>query len=126
MTLDRRKPYVMLIKEQGVKQPFGGDPRTLPMIAIDAKLDTVDGEKCLFYYDIGCERGHLLPGKVKKKLKNGIIFHAKDLKWDITLTELTMEEFNQRVRPHLQPEDSKMLNDLDDVYVWYRQQVGMT
>jgi hypothetical protein len=126
-SLDSRKPYVLLIKEKGAKEPFGGNPNTLPMIAIKAKLDTVDGEKCLFYYDIGCQRGHLLPGKVKKHLPNGIVFRMNNSPyWEFTMKELSMEEFEQRVRPTLNPITSEMLHDLDDVYTWYRQMVEMT
>ena len=97
----------------------------LPAIAIKSMIDEVDGKTCLTYWDIGAERGHLLPGKVKKNLPDGIIFHAKELNWDITLKELTMEQFETRIRSNLQPEVSNMLNDLDDVYVWYRQMVGI-
>lgn len=128
--LDERKPYVIDITDKSGKLNLRDRGRGTPAIAIKCKTDKQersDGKKhlCLFYYDIGCERGHILPGKVVKDLRNGIIFHARELNWDIKLTELTIEQFDERVRPRLQPEVSEMLNDLDDVYIWYRQMVGI-
>ena len=126
-SLDRRKPYVLVIKAPEDKKPFGNDPELLPMIGIDAHILKEGRETSLFYFDIGCSRGHLLPGKIKKHLPNGIVFQMREHpKWQFTMTELTMEEFEQRVRPHLEPVDSEMLHDLDDVSTWYRQMVEMT
>jgi hypothetical protein len=124
--LDRRKPYVVTMTIYPGKTVLGNDAARLPMVGIDAHILKEGRETSLFYFDIGCSRGHLLSGKIKKELKNGITFYAKNASRDITLTELTMEEFEQRVRPHLEPVDSEMLHDLDDVYTWYRQMVEMT
>lgn len=124
--LDRRKPYVVTMTIYPGKTVFGNDSTRPPMVGIDAHILKEGRETSLFYFDIGCSRGHLLSGKIKKELKNGITFYAKNASRDITLTELTMEEFEQRVRPHLEPVDSEMLHDLDDVYTWYRQMVEMT
>ena len=128
--LDRRKPYVIDIEDRKKELNLRDNPRNAPAIAIESRIgmwDDGDGEEklSLFYYDIGAERGHVLPGKVIKNLKDGIVFRAKELNWDITLRELTMEQFDTRIRPRLRPEVSEMLNDLDDVYVWYRQMVGI-
>jgi len=123
--LDRRKPYVVDIEDRTRKLNLRDNEETVPTIAIKAFIDNDDGEISLFYFDLGAERGHLLPGKVKKNLADGIVFRAKELNWDITLTELTMEQFEARIRPSLRTEVSEMLNDLDDVYVWYRQQASI-
>lgn len=125
--LDMRKPYILNINDRKKEINFhNGDG--LPSIAIKAKVGNWDDEKGLhlFYYDIGCERGHVLPGKVVKDLPNGIVFDAKNPKWRFTLTELTYDEFNKRIRPTLDEHLSQYLNDLDDVYVWYRKQAGIT
>lgn len=124
--LDRRKTYVIDIEDRdrkGLNLRDNGED--VPALAIKAFIDESDGGPSLFYWDIGAERGHLLPGKVKKNLPDGIVFRAKELNWDIKLTELTMEQFESRIRPSLMPEVSAMLNDLDDVYTWYRQRVGI-
>ena len=128
--LDRRKPYVIDIEDRTKALNMRDNGVDVPAIAIKCSVeiwDNGDGKEklSLFYYDIGCERGHILQGKVLKDLKNGIVFHAKELNWVFTLTELTMEQFEARIRPTLPQEVSEMLNDLDDVYVWYRQQVGI-
>lgn len=127
--LDRRKPYIIDITDRSKALNMRDSGEGLPAIAIRCEIvDAIDGEKgvALSYCDIGCERGHIMNGKIVKDLRNGIVFRAKQQNMDIKLTELTMEQFNARVRPSLQPEVSEMLNDLDDVYVWYRQMVGMS
>ena len=88
--LDMRKPYILSIKDSTHLLNFNEDPRNLPSIAIKAHIGNWDEEKALhlFYYDIGCERGHVLPGKVVRDMKNGIVFDAKNPKWRFTLTEL--------------------------------------
>lgn len=126
--LDRRKPYVIDITDRSKALKMNDTGEGLPAIAIKCEvIEAIDGEKgvALAYYDIGCERGHILNGRIVKDLRNGVVFRAKRQNMDIKLTELTMEQFNARIRPSLQPEISEMLNDLDDVYVWYRQLVGM-
>lgn len=64
MMLDMRKPYLLSIKDRTHELNFFEDPRSLPSIAIKAKVDTWGVEKGLnlFCYDVGCERGHVLPG----------------------------------------------------------------
>ena len=129
--LDRRKPYVIDIEDRTKALNMRDNPRDVPSIAIKSSVgmwDDGDGKEklSLFYYDIGAERGHVLPGKVVKDLPNGIVFYVPHLKWQFTLTELTMEQFETRIRPTLPEVISAMLNDLDDVYVWYRQKVGIT
>lgn len=126
-TLDMRKPYVMVIKVPNNNELFGDDPGLLPIIGIKSQILKEGRETSLCYFDIGCDRGHILPGKIKKHLPNGIVFQMREHpKWQFTMTELTMEEFEQRVRPTLNPITSEMLHDLDDVYTWYRQMVEMT
>ena len=128
--LDYRKPYVIDIEDRRKELNMRDDERNVPSIAIGSsieKWDDGDGKEkpSLFYYDIGCERGHKLQGKIMKDLPNGIVFYVPRLKWQFTLTELTMEQFEKRIRPLLDENVSAMLNDLDDVYTWYRQMVGI-
>ncbi len=123
--LDFRKPYVILFKDKHSNWTSGDDERMQPFLGIEAQLEKEDGKTYLSYWAIGDERGHLLEGTVKKDLKNGIVFDAKNAGYILTMTELTMEQFEKRIRPHLDENVSDMLNDLDDVYVWCRQQVGI-
>lgn len=80
-----------------------------------------DGRLC--YYDFN--RGHMLDGRVVKHLKDGIVFKSKAL-GVLTFTPLTLKEFNEQIRPTLDPHLSSLLNDIDDVYVWYRKLADMT
>lgn len=80
-------------------------------------------DKQLCYYDFN--RGHMLEGRVIRNLKDGIIFKSK-ARGDITLTPLTLNEFNEQIRPSLVPRLSDMLIDLDDVYSWYRRLANVT
>lgn len=128
--LDKRKPYVIDIEDRSRKLDMRDDGESVPSIAIRSSIEMWNdghGEEkpSLFYYSIGEERGHKLQGKVVKDLPNGIVFYVPHLKWQFTLTELTMEQFEKRIRPHLDEYVSAMLNDLDDVYTWYRQMVGI-
>lgn len=116
--LDRRKTYKVTIHDN-----HRGGLSEMTEYAIKAEITTEGGNTQLTYWNF--ERGHLLDGKVKKELRNGIVFKATGLNWTLTLTELTMEEFEAEIRPRLRPEVSEMLNDLDDVYVWCRQQAGI-
>ena len=116
--LDRRKTYKVTIHDNRRK-----GLSDLTEYAIKAEIVADEGRLQLGYWNF--ERGHLLDGKVKRNLKNGIVFQATELNWTLTLTELTMEEFETEIRPRLRPEVSEMLNDLDDVYVWCRQQAGI-
>ena len=126
MMLDPRKPYILTIKDdRGITT---GDGDHLPIVAIKCKVDTWDGRPGphLYYYDIGCERGHILPGKVIKEAKKGVVFHCTSLNWVFTLTEMTYDDFNQRVRPDMSEYISRHIHDLDDVQVFYRMMVHMT
>ena len=116
--LDRRKTYKVVIHDN---RRNGLSDTT--EYAIKAEIVTDEGITQLGYWNF--ERGHLLDGRVKKELRNGIVFKATALNWTLTLTELTMEEFETEIRPRLAPEVSAMLNDLDDVYTWCRQQAGI-
>lgn len=116
--LDRRKTYKVVIHDNRRK-----GRRDTTEYAIKAEIVNDEGHPQLGYWNF--ERGHLIDGKVTKDLRNGIVFKATELNWTFTLTELTMEEFEAEIRPRLQPEVSEMLNDLDDVYVWCRQQAGI-
>ena len=116
--LDRRKTYKVTIHDNNRR-----GLSDLTEYAIKAEIVNDEGHPQLSYWNF--ERGHLIDGKVKKDMRNGVVFRATELNWMLTLTELTMEEFEAEIRPRLQPEVSEMLNDLDDVYVWCRQQAGI-
>lgn len=106
--LDPRTPYTM--RRKGSK-------------AVDVVLmATFDEEKRLCYYDL--ERGHMLDGKTKKELESGIVFQSEAL-GEITLKPLTLKEFDELIRPWLDDYESRKLQTLDDVYFWYRRQVGI-
>ena len=128
--LDQRKPYILTTKGNGDGKWFG-DGDDLPMVAIKCRIDyDDDGEPGLhlFYYDIGCERGHILPGKVIKEMKNGVVFRWEPDKGEpelFKLTEMTYDDFNRRIRPSLSEYVSRHIHDLDDVQVFYRRMVHM-
>ena len=79
------------------------------------------GRLCYFNFD----RGHMLDGKVVKELDNGIVFDSSTL-GIITLSPLTLREFNAYIRPSLDPYVRQYIHDIDDVNVWYRKLAGMT
>ncbi len=83
----------------------------------------MDEKKRLCFFDY--ERGHMLDGKTKKQLKSGIVFKSAAL-GEVTLKPLTMDEFDTIVRPSIDEHLSQYLNDLDDVYTWYRKLAGIT
>lgn len=116
--LDRRKTYKVTIHDNNKNGLTDGTE-----YAIRAEIRKENGHAVLWYYNF--ERGHSPQGRVVKELKNGIVFKATELNWTFTLTELTMEEFEAELRPELKPEVSAMLNDLDDVYTWFRQLAGI-
>ena len=141
--LDYRKPYILVTKGMsGQITPYDleaweGKGRGLPSIAIGVSCGKVDDKyhdkrkTYLIYYDIGSERGHDLPGRIIKELPNGVIFEWDDgtkgaVKPQFKLTELTMEEFELRVRPTLDEYVSNCIHDLDDAYVFYRRMAGIT
>lgn len=133
--LDFRKPYVLMTKKSR-ERVWRGDDENLPAIAIKCVCEhgrKEDGENprktYLQYYDLGCERGHRLEGRVIKDLPNGIVFEWENHNGmfdTFKLTELTMDEFERRVRPTLDEYESDCIHDLDDVYVFYRRMVGLT
>ena len=129
--IDYRKPYIISIIDRTKQLDLTDDGIGVPAIAIKcAFVNFREGDakekRSLSYFDIGCQHVHLFQGKVVKDMPNGIVFRAKERNYDIWLTELTMEQFDTRIRRVLPAEVSEMLNDLDDVYVWYRQMVGIS
>ncbi|MEG1514835.1 MAG: hypothetical protein RSD95_08135 [Clostridia bacterium] len=115
--LDPRVPYAMRIK--------GKDHISSVVIGMCA-----DDEERLCYYD---GRGHMLDGKIIKTVKDGgIVFRMNSKVFagrngdTLIFTPLTMTEFDEQLRPNLDEHLSQYLNDLDDVYVWYRKQAGIT
>ena len=116
--LDRRTPYKVVIHDDN-KEPYPD----MTEYAIEAEISTEGKKTQLLYWNF--ERGHAIDGKVKKQLKNGLVFKATDLNWTFTLTELTMQEFEAEIRPRIDPAVSEMLNDLDDVYMWLRHEAGI-
>lgn len=128
--LDERIPYVIDIEDCSGGLNMRDDGESVPSVAIMSKVDMWEDEPgvkklSLFYYDIGCERGHILPGVVLEDLPNGIVFHAEELDWNITLTALTYDVFNKRVRADLHDEDRKAINSQEDVNLFYRRMAGM-
>ena len=93
--------------------------RQLPMSA-STRILKEGREISLFYFDIGCSRGHLLPAN-QESTENGVVLqNAAGNNHD----ELTME--NSSSASARLTGGSEMLHDLDDVYTWYRQMVEMT
>ena len=67
-----------------------------------------------------------------EELSNGIIFewvpedrYPPVFKY-FKLTEMTMVDFNRRVRPSLDDYLSSKLQTINDVYMWYRKMVGIS
>lgn len=106
--LDPRTPYIM--RHKGEDQ--------IMSVAIGMCFK----DRCLCYNDF--DRGHMLKGRIVKHLKNGIVF--KHHIGTLVFTPMTLEEFDLEFRPYLPEEVSQSLQDLDDVYVWYRKQVNMS
>lgn len=92
-------------------------------LAIGLCMD--EGQLC--YYNF--ERVHMLDGRKVKDLPNGIVFKLKSNPFGrnntLVFKPLTMDEFEERIRPQLPEELSVMLQDIDDVYFWYRKQAGI-
>lgn len=117
MSLDFRKTYKVAI-DDGLGTMTGYAIRTeTERVGKNGKWER------LRYYDF--EREHIFLGKTKKQLKGGAVFKTEELGWTITFSELTYDDFNEEIRPRLPAEVSEMINDLDDVYVWCRQQAGI-
>lgn len=113
--LDLRTPYVMRRK---------GSER-IGLVAIQMCIK--DGKLCFYDYD----RGHMLQGKLLKERRDGGIewkHTHKPLNRDSDVyifTPMTMDDFDIQLRPYIPEELSRILQDLDDVYVWYRKQAGI-
>lgn len=82
----------------------------------------IDKENRLCYYDF--ERGHMIDGKVRQELPSGIIFESSSFGL-MTLTPLTLEEFDKHIRPWLDEYESGKLLDMGDIAFWYRRQAGI-
>lgn len=128
--LDERIPYVIDIEDCTGGLNMRDRGVGVPAVAIMSKVDMWEerrGEEklSLFYYDIGCERGHVLPGEILEDLPNGIVFHAEALNWNITLTTLTYDVFNKRVRAHLNEKERQSIRSQEDVNFYYRRMAGM-
>ena len=108
--LDPRTPYICRIVDD-----YGE--------GIDSAINAQINEDGLLCYQ-NLIRGHMLNGKVKKELPNGIVFETENL-GTFTLTPITMEQFDRYERPSLDDYESGKLQTLDDVYFWYRRQVGI-
>ena len=124
--LDRRKPYVLRIRfdkqYRELEKVREQDP---PVLAINAGIVREGRGWALEYLDLGSERGHIIKGKITKDMKNGVVFESPECDATFSFTELTYEEFDRRIRPHLSEWESHLLNDLDDVQVYYRKIAGM-
>ena len=122
--LDINKVYVVLHRDNATGHVSGDDPRMKPFLATNAMIEYEHGEPCLAYWAIGDERGHLLEGSIIRQLPNGIVFNARHINETITLTEFTMQEFEQRCRPDMErmtPESTRDLRNITDVYAFCRQ-----
>ncbi len=106
--LDKRTPYTFRIKDLGTTD-----------IVMLAQID--DQDRLCF---TTIERGHMLTGRVKKDSKRKFVFES-DTVGTVTLSPLTFNEFNDLVRPSIGEYLRKHLNDLDDVYSWYRHLAGI-
>ncbi len=112
--IDYRKTYKVKIEdEQGEGKEY----------AIRTELSKEGKDDVVKYFNF--ERWHTIRGKIKKQHRNGLIIRSNEMKSTFTFSELTMIEFEDEIRPRLQPEVSEMLNDLDDVYTWCRHLAGI-
>lgn len=121
--LDINKVYVVLFRDNATGHVSGDDPRMKPFLATNAMIEYEYGEPCLAYWAIGDERGHLLEGTIIRQLPNGIVFNARHINETITLTEFTMQEFEQRCRPDMErmtPGSTRDLKTIADVYAFCR------
>lgn len=121
--LDINKVYVVLFRDNATGHVTGDDPRMKPFLATNAMIEYEHGEPCLAYWAIGDERGHLLEGSIIRQLPNGIVFNARHINETLTLTEFTMQEFEQRCRPDMErmtPGSTRDLRTITDVYAFCR------
>lgn len=121
--LDINKVYVVLHRDNTTGYVSGDNPRMKPFLATNAMIEYERGEPCLAYWAIGDVRGHLLEGSIIRQLPNGIVFNARHINETITLTEFTMQEFEQRCRPDMEcmtPGSTRDLRTIADVYAFCR------
>lgn len=124
--LDINKVYVTLYRDNTTGHVSGDNPRMKPFLATNAMIDYRHGETCLAFWAIGDERGHLLEGTIIRELENGIVFNAQRINETLTLTEFTMQEFEQRCRPDMErfePGSTRELRTIQDVYAFCRRGV---
>ncbi len=113
--LDPRVPYVMRKK---------GSNR-IGLVAIQTCIQ--DEKLCFYDFD----RGRMLQGRVLKNLDSGVVFAFSHKPYSeeseiLTFTPMTLKEFDTHFRPSIPKELSDVLTDLDDVYIWYRKQAGIS
>ena len=121
--LDINKVYVTLYRDNSTGHVSGANPRMKPFLSTNAMIDYRHGETCLAFWAIGDERGHLLEGTIIRELENGIVFNAQRINETLTLTEFTMQEFEQRCRPDMErfePGSTRELRTIQDVYAFCR------
>lgn len=128
--LDYRTPYILDIRYPGVtfnayKQQLRDEANDLPVIAIKCEVARRGKAGVLKYWDIGAEHGHMVYGSIAKDSKTGLVFQGESYDATFTFTQLTYEEFERRIRPHLDDYVSSLIHDLDDVYIFYRKQAGI-
>lgn len=110
--VDPRVPHVM--REEGDR---------ILSIAIGICISK-DGKLC--YFD--GERGHMLNGKLHKKRRNGFDWkyvHSEKYFEILRFDRMTMEDFDSQLRQYCTEELSAQLQNLDDVYIWYRRLAGI-
>ena len=111
MSMDYRKTYRVAIDDGA---------GTMTDFAIRTELLKDGKREYIRYYNF--EREHVFYGRLKKQTKDGFVFKTAENGWTLTFAELTLQDFNDNIRPNLPQEVSEMLVDLDDVYTWLRQQ----
>ena len=115
--LDFRTPYLVRFYDTATKHEGSYE------FAIRSSL-IKKGEYYLLMYS-NFERGHMLEGQLVKRLKNGIVFDNPDNKIRLTLTKMTMDDFDQYVRPRYDEYVNSRIHDLDDAQVFMRRQEGI-
>lgn len=112
--LDPRTVYTM--RRKGEKQ--------IAELAIQMHVD----RGLLCYYNFN--RGHALRGEITKEYRGGGVEfdfrHGEAENVILQFRPLTYDEFNAEIRPNLSEWESRLLNDLDDVYTYYRRIAGIS
>lgn len=95
------------------------------MLAIGVEI----GKGWVGFY--GTKRGHQFFGKLIKETKDGFVWHRvedtleegiKDF-GTVTFKALTLEEYNAKVRPHIEGRVPE-LNSTEELYEFYRRKFG--